>query len=307
MNKFIFGLLSLGAAMLMVSCGRAGDGSGVSQTHLFDKSSNRLEAVREAGKLVIGISADYAPFAFSVEEEDGSVSYQGSDIELGKYIAEKLGVEAEFQEMEMDECLKAVKAGSVDLALLGMLPEESRLAYVDFTDPYYQPGRQVFLIKHAQRIGYNELHDFAGATMAAQYGTLQAQLVTEQLTKSYMELVDTVSEGIEMVNNGRADALALDEQVTDDILDEYSSLVLAAAEMEYEQEGVVGGVVEREPELLAAVNQVIDEVVEDGLYLDWMDMATRMAVSERGKDSPNITSQGSRQESSQASRAVDSD
>ena len=68
--------------------------------------------------------------------------------------------------------------------------------------------------------------------MAAQYGTLQAQLVTEQLSKSYMELVDTISEGIEMVNTGRADALALDAQVTDDILDEYSSLALAAAEME---------------------------------------------------------------------------
>ena len=266
-----------------------------------------LEAVREAGKLVIGISADYAPFAFPVEEDDGAISYQGSDVELGKYIAEQLGVEAEFQEMEMEECLKAAKEGTVDLVLLGMLPEESRLAYVDFTDPYYQPGRQVFLVKKAQRNEYKELEDFAGATVAAQYGTLQAQLVTEQLSKSYMELVDTISEGIEMVNTGRADALALDAQVTDDILDEYSSLALAAAEMEYEQEGVVGGVVEREPELLEAVNQVIDEVVEDGLYLGWMDTAIRMAVSEREADSRGITSQESLPESSRASQAAGSD
>ena len=263
MNKIIFVLLSLGAALFMSACSRSADGIGAAETHIFDKSGNRLEAVREAGKLVIGISADYAPFAFSVEEDDGAISYQGSDVELGKYIAEQLGVEAEFQEMEMEECLKAAKEGTVDLVLLGMLPEESRLAYVDFTDPYYQPGRQVFLVKKAQRNEYKELEDFAGATVAAQYGTLQAQLVTEQLSKSYMELVDTISEGIEMVNTGRADALALDAQVTDDILDEYSSLALAAAEMEYEQEGVVGGVVEREPELLEAVNQVIDEVVEE--------------------------------------------
>ena len=265
MNKIIFVLLSLGAALFMSACSRSADGIGAAETRIFDKSGNRLEAVREAGKLVIGISADYAPFAFPVEEDDGAISYQGSDVELGKYIAEQLGVEAEFQEMEMEECLKAAKEGTVDLVLLGMLPEESRLAYVDFTDPYYQPGRQVFLVKKAQRNEYKELEDFAGATVAAQYGTLQAQLVTEQLSKSYMELVDTISEGIEMVNTGRADALALDAQVTDDILDEYSFLALAAAEMEYEQEGVVGGVVEREPELLEAVNQVIDEVVEDGL------------------------------------------
>ena len=307
MNKIIFVLLSLGAALLVSACSRSADGIGAAETHIFDKSGNRLEAVREAGKLVIGISADYAPFAFPVEEDDGAISYQGSDVELGKYIAEQLGLEAEFQEMEMEECLKAAKEGTVDLVLLGMLPEESRLAYVDFTDPYYQPGRQVFLVKKAQRNEYKELEDFAGATVAAQYGTLQAQLVTEQLSKSYMELVDTISEGIEMVNTGRADALALDAQVTDDILDEYSSLALAAAEMEYEQEGVVGGVVEREPELLEAVNQVIDEVVEDGLYLGWMDTAIRMAVSEREADSRGITSQESLPESSRASQAAGSD
>lgn len=307
MNKIIFVLLSLGAALFMSACSRSADGIGAAETHIFDKSGNRLEAVREAGKLVIGISADYAPFAFPVEEDDGAISYQGSDVELGKYIAEQLGVEAEFQEMEMEECLKAAKEGTVDLVLLGMLPEESRLAYVDFTDPYYQPGRQVFLVKKAQRNEYKELEDFAGATVAAQYGTLQAQLVTEQLSKSYMELVDTISEGIEMVNTGRADALALDAQVTDDILDEYSSLALAAAEMEYEQEGVVGGVVEREPELLEAVNQVIDEVVEDGLYLGWMDTAIRMAVSEREVDSRGIISQESLPESSRASQAAGSD
>ncbi len=307
MNKIIFVLLSLGAALFMSACSRSADGIDAAETRIFDKSGNRLEAVREAGKLVIGISADYAPFAFPVEEDDGAISYQGSDVELGKYIAEQLGVEAEFQEMEMEECLKAAKEGTVDLVLLGMLPEESRLAYVDFTDPYYQPGRQVFLVKKAQRNEYKELEDFAGATVAAQYGTLQAQLVTEQLSKSYMELVDTISEGIEMVNTGRADALALDAQVTDDILDEYSSLALAAAEMEYEQEGVVGGVVEREPELLEAVNQVIDEVVEDGLYLGWMDTAIRMAVSEREADSRGITSQESLPESSRASQAAGSD
>ena len=307
MNKIIFVLLSLGAALFMSACSRSADGIDAAETRIFDKSGNRLEAVREAGKLVIGISADYAPFAFPVEEDDGAISYQGSDVELGKYIAEQLGVEAEFQEMEMEECLKAAKEGIVDLVLLGMLPEESRLAYVDFTDPYYQPGRQVFLVKKAQRNEYKELEDFAGATVAAQYGTLQAQLVTEQLSKSYMELVDTISEGIEMVNTGRADALALDAQVTDDILDEYSSLALAAAEMEYEQEGVVGGVVEREPELLEAVNQVIDEVVEDGLYLGWMDTAIRMAVSEREVDSRGIISQESPPESSRASQAAGSD
>ena len=100
-----------------------------------------LEAVREAGKLVIGISADYAPFAFPVEEDDGAISYQGSDVELGKYIAEQLGVEAEFQEMEMEECLKAAKEGTVDLVLLGMLPEEKQACVCGFHGSLLSAGQ----------------------------------------------------------------------------------------------------------------------------------------------------------------------
>ena len=301
MRRFVFGLLSVGAALLAGACGRAGENTGTAQAHFSKNAENRLEEILDDGRLVIGISADYAPFAFPVEGEEGTVEYEGSDIELGTYIAEQLGVTAEFQEMEMEACLEAAKDGTVDLVLLGMLPEESRLAYVDFTIPYYQPGRQVLLIKKAQRNEYTELEDLTGATVVARYGTLQAQLVTEQLTKSYMELVDTISEGIEMVNTGRVDAMALDEQMTDEILDEYSSLTLAQVELEYEQEGVVGGVVEREPELLEAVNEIIDDVVEEGLYLEWMDAAIRTAASDR------IIPEGSQQESSGASQAVGSD
>lgn len=301
MKRFIFGLLFAGTAAITAACGRAGDGTEAPQAHIFGGEKNLLEEIQEEGKLVIGISADYAPFAFTVEGEDGSEEYRGSDIELGKYMGEQLGVQVEFREMDMEDCLEAVKAGTVDMVLLGMLPEAGRLGYVDFTDPYYQPGRQVLLIEKAQKSEYTELEDFEGKSVAAQYGTLQAQLVIEQLTKSYMELVDTVSEGIEMLNNGRVDAVALDEQATDDILKEYSSLTLASVELEYEQEGVVGGVVEREPEFLAAVNQVMDQVREDGLYLEWMDAAIQQAAA--ASSIPEASPQGS----SAASPAVGSD
>ena len=109
---------------------------------------DRLEQVTESGKLLIGISPDYAPFAFmedskdttkisaadketdttktsaanNTAQTDDTSTCAGSDVQLGEYIAKQLGVEPLFVEMEFDDCLKAAKEGTVDLVLLGMLP-----------------------------------------------------------------------------------------------------------------------------------------------------------------------------------------
>ena len=56
---------------------------------------------------------------------------------------------------------------------------------------------------------------FTGKTVVAQYGTLQAQLVMEQMPETYMTLIDVVSDGIEMLRSGKADAVALDEAVAE--------------------------------------------------------------------------------------------
>lgn len=145
------------------------------------KAGERLEEIQKSGVLLIGISPDYAPFAFETTDEEGNTICAGSDVELGKYLAEELDVQAEFVKMEFDDCLKAAKEGTVDLVLLGMLPEKDRTAYVDFTDSYYEPGEQVLLVRKTQAEKFKTLDDFAGKTVEAQYGSLQAQLVTEQL------------------------------------------------------------------------------------------------------------------------------
>ena len=199
-------------------CGDAQTEETVAEAEVEEiQAENRLEAIRQLGELKIGISADYAPFSFVDEDASGEEQYVGSDIELGKYIAEQMEVEPVFCEMEFDECLDAVRDGDVDLVLLGMLPKPERRSKMTFTDAYYKPGKQVLLVQKSSEEKWKEeesrekkeeqdeeeeyplADDFAGRTVAVQYGTLQAQLVIEQLPESYMELTDTAEEGISMV------------------------------------------------------------------------------------------------------------
>ena len=253
---------------------------------------DRLEQVTESGKLLIGISPDYAPFAFmedskdttktsaadNTAQTDDTSTCAGSDVQLGEYIAKQLGVEPLFVEMEFDDCLKAAKEGTVDLVLLGMLPKNDRKASVDFTEEYYKPGKQVLLVTEEKQKKYKDLDAFTGKTVVAQYGTLQAQLVMEQMPETYMTLIDVVSDGIEMLRSGKADAVALDEAVAEDLMKEDDDLALSALELEYEATGVVGGVVKDQKVFLDAVNKAIEEVKVQKLYYNWLAEATHQAA-----------------------------
>ena len=252
---------------------------GVTEDKLPERNlkDDRLEQVTESGKLLIGISPDYAPFAFETTDEEGNTVCAGSDVELGKYLAEELDVQAEFVKMEFDDCLKAAKEGTVDLVLLGMLPEKDRTAYVDFTVSYYEPGGQVLLVRKTQAEKFKTLDDFAGKTVEAQYGSLQAQLVTEQLPESYMELSDTAEDAVFQVRIGKADAAALDQNLAEDVLAENEELDLAKAAFSYESEGVVAGVVKGEKGLLEKINELIENAAGEKLYLQWLDEATAQA------------------------------
>ena len=243
---------------------------------------NRLETVQREGRLVIGVSPDYAPFAFEIKETKEGVSCAGADIALGRYIAEKLGVEAEFCQMEFEDCMAAVAEGSVDLILLGMLPEEIRGNMMDFTDTYYQPGDQVLLVKSNRDDRWKSLEDLEGKTVAAQYGSLQAQLAVEQLPGSYVTLTEDASEALLMVRVGSVDGAVLERELAEDMIKEHAELEISPVKLSFEQEkGVVGGVVKGETELLEEVNDILADVSEQHLYLEWLDEANRQAMEQQ--------------------------
>lgn len=241
-------------------------------------SGNRLEAIMKSGKIMIGISPDYAPFAFMAKKKDESF-YAGADVELGNYIAEQLGVEAEFCVMEFDECLDAVSEGTVDLVLLGMLQEKDREEKLDFTKVYYRPGTQVILVKERQESKLRSIEDFQEKTLAAQYGSLQAQIVVEQFPESYLNLTENVSGAVLMLRMGTVDGVVLEEALAGEMLREYPELARSEVELSYTSNEIAGGVVKGETELLEQVNAIIDSVTEQNLYLHWLDEANELAAS----------------------------
>ena len=167
----------------------------LSATAAMAESTDRLAKIKADGKLVVATSPDYAPYEFL--DKDGNPV--GCDMALAQYIADQLGVKLEIQPMDFDTVLAAISTGSVDLAIAGMVPKEERKEAMDFSDIYYNDGNQIILIRKDDAETIKTLADFKGKTVAAQNGTLQQTLVTEQLPDATMEPITKVPDAIMML------------------------------------------------------------------------------------------------------------
>ncbi len=257
MKKMLAALL---AALLLLSLSAAALAEG------------RLEAIKAAGKLVVATSPDYAPYEFP--GPDGKPV--GADMAFAQYIADKLGVELVVESFNFDGVLAAVAAGKIDLGIAGMDPTPDRLSSMDFTDIYYNETNQVILIHKDNAETIKTLADFAGKKVAAQNGTLQQTLVSEQLKGSQMELITQIPDGVMMLLSKKVDGIALASVVADQYVANYPDLVQCESKFDYVSSGIAAAVPKGEPELLAALNEIVKEVVEQNLFYKWMDEAVEL-------------------------------
>jgi polar amino acid transport system substrate-binding protein len=260
---------ALAAAMLMATMSGCGS------------SQNRLEKILESGKLVLATSPDFAPLEFE-DLSSGEAQYVGSDIELAKYIAEKLGVELEISAMDFSAVQAAIPSGQADIAISGFAKTEERAQNMELSTPFNitEDGGQTVLVAKGQGANYTAAEDFSGLQIGAQNGSLQYNLVSSQLPED-VEIVPvgSLNDGVLMLETGKIDALASDLSNAELLLESHDGIETTDFMFEYSSEGNVAAVKKGETELIEAVNEIIEEVNELGLYDQWKEEATELAKS----------------------------
>ena len=228
--------------------------------------ADRLADIQQNGKLVVATSPDWPPYEYI--DDEGNVT--GTDVLMAKWMAEQLGVELELQEMAFDACLAAVAMGDVDMVVAGLTYDEERTNAMDLTGIYWNEGDQGLLVKKGSGAAYNSAEAFNGKLVAAQNGTNQQIMVEEQLTGATLELVTKIPDGVNMVKNGRVDALAVPKTVYDSVLAENDDLEIAEFAFEFEGGNYIASV-KGEEALTAKIQELINQINAEGLYQKWVD------------------------------------
>lgn len=165
-----------------------------------DKNSSvdLLSKIQEKGEITIAMEGAWAPWTYH-DENNALVGY---DVEVGKKIAEKLGVKAKFEEVDWDGIFAGIDAGRYDIACNGVEVTDERSLKYDFSEPYAYT--HTALIVRNDNNSIKSYEDLKGKTTTNSIGSTYATLAESYGAK--VNTIDTFDETLELVLHGRADA-----------------------------------------------------------------------------------------------------
>lgn len=266
MKKILMSMMMvLLVGLLSVGCASSGD------------DQSQLEKIKEAGKIVVGTSADYPPYEFH-KEINGVDTIVGFDIKLAEKIADDLGVELEIVDMSFDGLLAALTGKKIDFIAAGMNPTDERKNAVDFSTIYYDTSQTMLVLsENADKL--TSVEDFKGLKVGVQKGTLQETIFDEQFTGAEKVAIAKIPNLVMELQSGKIDGIILAEVVADSY-DEANEKI-AVNQMDLGSEGGVSIAINKDQEdLLNAINTTIDQVLGDGTLDQYIIDAITLAEEE---------------------------
>lgn len=224
-------------------------------------SKSALDHAKD-GKLTIGIKFDQP--GIGLRNKDGS--YSGFDVEVAKYVADKLGVKPDgitFKESPSSQRETLIENGQVDYIVASYSINDARKQKVDFAGPYYVAG-QSFLVR-ADNTDIGSPESLKGKKVCSVKGSTPAQNIEKNFKDTQLQQNDTYSVCLEGLRAGSWDAVTTD----DIILAGYASQSTGAFKVvgkPFTTENYGIGLKKGNKELRDKVNDAIEAMIADGSW-----------------------------------------
>jgi len=239
-------------SLALASCGddeESGDSGGTDAPAAAD-----LGLIQE-GTLTVGTDTPFPPF-----EIGQPPNISGYDIEIVDAVAEKVGLEPEYQDTSFDTIFRDLAQGKFDLVVAASTITDEREGTIDFSDPYYE-AQQALLVTEGSDIATVE--DLAGATVGAQDGTTGETYANDETEADSVRGFPEGPDAISALTNGQVDAVIIDAPVAQDAVDQGTAGVEIVTEIPTgELYGL--GIAEDNDALREAVNKALVELKDDG-------------------------------------------
>ena len=262
MKKLFALLLALAMSLSLLACGKQADTTPDDNT---GDASDADTTQEDSSKLVLGTSADYAPFEFMYADADGVMQYAGIDVSVAQYIADELGKELQVENMSFDYLLTSLAKGDYDMVMAAMEATNERKNAADFSDPYYTDMPPMILVQAAAAESYQTLADFEGKSVGAQAATTKEGIVTDDMTGANLVSLSLVTDLVNELAYGKVDAVVLDGAVAQEYADANPDLAIAPASSELgSAEPYCIAVAKGDPKgLLPSINAAIAKMAEE--------------------------------------------
>ncbi len=229
--------------------------------------------IQDKGKLTIGITM-FAPINYY--DENGTLV--GFDTELAQATCEKLGLEAEFVEINWDSKEIELSSKNIDCIWNGMCITPERLENMSISDPYLK-NTQAMVMK-AERED-EIMADVSGLTVVCEQGsTGEGKLLgtiadddtvevsaSEYFANANYVPVDSQAKALMEVKSGTADVAVIDSVAAIGMINtdsNYSDLVINLDNNFGDQE--YGIAFRQGSDFTAQVNAALQELKEDGTF-----------------------------------------
>lgn len=233
-------------------------------------------------KLVLGTSADFAPYEFH-KVINGKDEIVGFDIAIAKEIAADLGAELVIEDMGFDGLLPALQSGRVDLVVSGMTPTDERKKSIDFSDTYYK-SKQVIMVRNVDKDKYPDMKSLENIKIGVQKGSIQ-ETIGQKIPGAKLTSLDKISDIVLQLQTKRVDAAIVEDTVAAGYLDDI--IGLAAAVPDEEQAEAAVGIRKGNTELLASVNKTLDRLKSED-KINQMVTEASLLMADKVNKSQNI-------------------
>lgn len=240
-------------AVVLVACGDDGG-----------EATGDFETITD-GTLTVCTDAPYPPMEF--EDPDNPGEYTGFDIEMMRAIATNLGMELAVVNVGFDPITSglAMESGECDIAAASITITEERAENIAFTDGYFSGDQSLLVLADS---GIESLEDLAGQSIAVQTGTT-GEIYAQENAPEDTELVSFENPGdlFLALESDQVQGVLQDLVPNGDYAYNNENAIIAET-YETEEDYGFAAKLEGTEDLIAAVNEQIQALRDDGTYDD---------------------------------------
>jgi ABC-type amino acid transport substrate-binding protein len=242
-----------------------------------------MARLQEAGRIKIGVKYDVPPFGFRNPQNN---EIEGFDVDLGRRIAEELGVEPEFIEAVSDNRIPFLQDGTADLILSTMTINAERAEEIEFSEPYFVAKGRILVRGDTEDI--QGVDDLAGKRVCTALGSTYEETIKREAPDAELRLVDSYSECTELLQNEAVDAISTDDVILTGMIIQDDTLKLVGDELTTEPYGA--GIKKDDTEFAEFVTSVVADWKRDGGWQETYDKWVGQYTNEE-QEPPTMTLQ----------------